>query len=101
MLWCGGLHTRACVSFLARLASDSTLAGRLFEIAGAWYPFLMCPGNHEVSSGEEYQPYNVRYPMPRAAFKLLFASAHFIFHFHFPCRARLPPRFADRAEIQE
>eukprot|EP00667_Euglena_gracilis_P003293 EG_transcript_3305 len=38
--------------------------GRLFEIAGAWYPFLMCPGNHEVSSGEEYQPYNVRYPMP-------------------------------------
>eukprot|EP00667_Euglena_gracilis_P005549 EG_transcript_5589 len=40
--------------------------GRLFEIAGAWYPFLTCPGNHEVAESEQYQHYTVRFPMPHS-----------------------------------
>eukprot|EP00667_Euglena_gracilis_P006148 EG_transcript_6195 len=38
--------------------------GRLMETAAARYPFLACPGNHELLGGEAYIHYNARWLMP-------------------------------------
>jgi len=41
--------------------------GRLLEPLGARYPIMTCVGNHETASGEAFQSYLARYPMPHAA----------------------------------
>eukprot|EP00668_Euglena_longa_P004889 GGOE01005730.1.p1 GENE.GGOE01005730.1~~GGOE01005730.1.p1 ORF type:complete len:527 (-),score=103.30 GGOE01005730.1:288-1868(-) len=38
--------------------------GRLMEVAATRYPFLACPGNHELLGGEAYIHYNSRWSMP-------------------------------------
>jgi hypothetical protein len=38
--------------------------GRLFEPLAARVPVLTVGGNHEIAAGENWQQYNLRYPMP-------------------------------------